>query len=223
MVWMEHEFTGQTDSAFSSVRICVLMTSSVHVVQCHSSAGAEPGSERGIAHFASLHGQFNAWAAAWTGVYIPHSRLNFIDPRDGAGLQSGSPQRQGPLTRQGLAVGKHPLLGRVPSHRTVAGSGQDWSSGGSTAEVQKVWAKPTLAGPETTKTRDPSGAIGCSPGSVPMALHGAVSQCLPSVRWTCPAQPVCSILWPWGSERMAGGALMLPVPLTRPCCCHLLQ
>lgn len=27
---------------------------------------------------------------------MPHSRLNFIDPRGGVGLQSGSPQGQGP-------------------------------------------------------------------------------------------------------------------------------
>lgn len=128
---------------------------------------------------------------------------------------------RGPLTGQGLAIGQGPFLGRVPSHRRLAGPSQDWSGGGSMAEVQKVQVKRTLAGLEPAKTRGPSHAIGCCPGSVPMAPHGAESQCPLSMRWACPAQPVCSC--PVATRKQEDGrTLVMPLPLTHPCHCHLL-
>lgn len=122
----------------------------------------------------------------------------------------------GPLTGQGLAIGRGLFPGRVPSHCRVAGPIRDSSGGGSMAEVQKVRAKPTSAGLEPAKTRGPLGTIGCCPGSVPVARHGAASWCPLSMRWTCPGQPVCS--HPVATRKQEDGrTLVLPMPVTATC------
>lgn len=114
------------------------------------------------------------------------------------------PQRWYRAAGRVSSEGKVPSPGRVPSRSRVAGPRQDLSGGGSTAEVQKVRAKPTLAGLEPAKTRGPSGAIRCCSVSVPVAPHGAASRCPLSMKWACPAQPVCSCPVPRGSKRTAG-------------------
>lgn len=79
------------------------------------------------------------------------------------------------LKGQGFAIGQGPFPGRVLSRCRVAGPRQDSRSGGSMTEVQKVRAKATLFGLEQAKTSGPLGAMGHSPGPVPMVLHEAAS------------------------------------------------